>query len=466
MDDGVPTANIIIFAALLLIDMFFYGFDSAIHNLNFKDTAKKADDKNKRAKRLSAIMTRPEQYVNTVQLIITLINLVMGVFFLNNLFAMAHRAVDTQVYTRLTVASPGGLLVGRSITVILATAVFMYVLLTFGVLIPKKLAAKAPDKWAYSGINIVFYMNKFLSPLTSLISSTARIILRIFGIRAEEEKGVVTEEEIITMVNEGHEQGVLLAAEAEMITNIFEFADKEARDIMTHRNHITAIDKTTSLSDAIDFMLRESKSRFPVYEENIDVIIGILHFRDAMRAHVSEDQLYQPICEIDGLVREAVFIPETKNVNVLFQYMQQTKTQMAVVVDEYGQTAGIVAMEDILEEIVGNIMDEYDEDEGYIAETGNEDEYIIEGKTPLEELEERFHISFEEEEFDTLNGFLISKIDKIPDENEDFEIDVDGYNFRIIKVENKMIHSVLVTKLKDQKDEESKIEEVAPAGEE
>lgn len=263
-------------------------------------------------------------------------------------------------------------------------------------------------------------------------------------------------EEIISMVNEGHEQGVLLDTEAEMITNIFEFGDKEAHDIMTNRKNILAIDNETLLDDAISQMLEAGKSRFPVYNENIDNIVGILHFRDAILAQRKEENLQRKIKDISGLVREAMFVPETKNIADLFRTMQRLKTQMVIVVDEYGQTKGILAMEDILEEIVGNIMDEYDKDEEHIEETGNKDEYIIEGITPLEELEERFHISFHEEEFDTLNGFLISKMDRIPEENEDFSITVDGYNFKILSVEHKMIKSVLVTKVEEEKHEEEK----------
>ena len=169
----------------------------------------------------------------------------------------------------------------------------------------------------------------------------------------------------------------------------------------------------------------------------------------------------RPVRDIPGLLREPVFIPETKNIDALFQMMQSSKTQMVIVVDEYGQTAGLLAMEDILEEIVGNILDEYDEDEKHIEATANEDEYIIEGKTPLEELEERFHITFDEEEFETLNGFLIAKLDKIPEEDEEFEVDVDGYRFRILTVENKMIQSVLVSKIKETgMDKEGEAEDV------
>lgn len=253
-------------------------------------------------------------------------------------------------------------------------------------------------------------------------------------------------EEIISMVNEGHEQGVFQAAEAEMITNIFEFGDKEAKDIMTNRKNILAIDQDMLLADAISQMLEAGKSRFPVYHETIDEIVGILHFRDAIVADRQPGNSEKPIGHIRGLLREAMVVPETKNIASLFRTMQRTKTQMVIVVDEYGQTKGILAMEDILEEIVGNIQDEYDEDEQYIEETGNKDEYIIDGITPLEELEERFSISFHEEEFETLNGFMISRMDRIPEENEEFSVDVDGYSFKILAVEHKMIKSVLVTK--------------------
>lgn len=436
MDDGGPTASYIIFFALLLVDMLFYGFGAAVKELNAKELSEQFEESgSKKAKRLYKIAVRPEQYINTVQFVVSLINLIMGGFF-------------WKVYD--------------SVPFILSGALLLYILLTFGVLIPKRLGARYAEKWAFACINPIYYVTMIFLPVTGLISVTAKGVLMLFGIRGKEESEDVTEEEIISMVNEGHEQGVLLATEAEMITNIFEFGDKEAQDIMTHRKNILAIDRNMTLEDALDFMLSESKSRFPVFEENIDNIIGILHFRDAMRAHREEGNLLLSVGDIEGLIREPVFVPETKNIDDLFQNMQHTKTQMVIVVDEYGQTTGLIAMEDILEEIVGNIMDEYDEDEAHIEETENADEYIIEGITPLEELEERFDISFHENEFDTLNGFMISKMDKIPEENEEFSITVDGYEFKIISVENRMIKSVLVTRLPEKKniaDEDKQIKE-------
>lgn len=281
-----------------------------------------------------------------------------------------------------------------------------------------------------------------------LLYITERVVTFFFERRLAKK---AAEDEILSMVNEGHEQGYIEASEAEMITNIFEFGDKKAQDIMTDRSNIVAIDASMKLEDAISFMLSENNSRFPVYEENLDHIIGILHLKDALRIRNQKSTGKRMVGELDGLLREAKFIPETRKLDSLFQTMQSTNLQMVIVIDEYGQTSGLVAMEDILEEIVGNIMDEYDEEEGHIEEKGK-NKYIIEGMTPLEELEKRFQISFDENDFETINGFLISKMEKIPDKKDRFDITIDGYNFKVLSVENKMIQKVLVTKL--QKDKE------------
>ena len=457
-DDGGPTAIIIIFFVLLLIDVLFYGFGEAAKGLNAKDLSDQIteSENSKKRKRLYKIAVSPSQYINTVQLVVTLVNLVMGAFFLRVFGKAMESALEEGMAEWMqNMSLPPGLLSGAAF--LLAGALLLYILLTFGVMIPKKLGAKYCTGWAFTCINPIFYLTRILSPITGLVSVTSRMVLQIFGIHADRDKDDLTEEEIIYMVNEGHEQGVLMASEAEMITKIFEFGDKEAQDIMTQRNNILAIDKTTPLKEAVDYMLSESKSRFPVYDENIDNITGILHFRDVVRAQRegNPEDMNRPVGEIPGLLREAMFVPETKNIDALFETMQHSKTQMVMVVDEYGQTRGLIAMEDILEEIVGNIMDEYDEDEAHIEETENANEYLIDGITPLDELEEKFDISFHEEEFETLNGFMISKMDKIPEEDEEFSINVEGYEFRILQVENRMIKSVLVTKLPEKNKKES-----------
>lgn len=459
-DDSGPTASIILFLVLILIDVFFYGFSMAVTNLNEKEIEKRAEeDKDKKSKRLLKIIKNPSVYMDTMQLVVNLNNVVMGAFYLGIWLRTVTQALNTLTQKIGPLAQLPTVVIVAAATVIVLL-VFLYILLTFGVLLPQKIAARIPEKWAYACITPVTVVMGLLRPLTGLVTATAKGILFVFGVRENKNENDVTEEEIIDMVNEGHEQGIIQASEAEMISNIFEFGDKEAQDIMTHRNNIDAIDGSIMLQDAITYMLEGANSRYPVYEENIDHIVGILHLKDAMRFHREDEKLNSPVVQLTELLREPYFVPQTKNIDELFREMQQKKLQMVVVVDEYGQTDGLVAMEDILEEIVGNIQDEYDEDKEYIEERG-EDEYVIEGTTPLEELEDRFGIRFDSEEFETLNGYLISKMDKIPEPDEEFDVDCAGYNFKILSVENKVISSVLVTKLPEETTEdESVLEEL------
>ena len=257
----------------------------------------------------------------------------------------------------------------------------------------------------------------------------------------------VTEEEIRSMVREGHEQGTILASEAEMIHNIFEFDDKEVKDIMTHRKNIVALDGEESLEKALTFMLEENKSRFPVYEEDIDNIVGILHIRDAMQSYLDGPARKKPVHDLKDAIRPAGFIPETKAIDKLFQQMQQDKSHMVIVLDEYGQTSGIVTMEDIVEEIVGNIQDEYDEEEELIIKQAD-GTYIVDGMTQLEDLEELLGISFNEEDYDTINGYLIDCLDRIPSEDEECQVEFGGYLFHVLSVDNNTIRKVLVSRTK------------------
>lgn len=255
----------------------------------------------------------------------------------------------------------------------------------------------------------------------------------------------VTEEEIISMVKEGHEQGVLQESEAEMIHNIFAFDDKEAKDIMTHRKNMVALSGDLSYTDAVVEMHETSRSRYPVYVDNIDHIIGILHIKDAFSFAQRNEIFRTSIKDIPGLIRDVDFIPETMKINELFQTMQSVKNHMVVVVDEYGQTSGLVAMEDILEEIVGNIEDEHDQEEEFVQQ--NEDgSYIMDGLIEFEEAVELLEIPVQEESFDTLNGLLVSLLDKIPSDGETAVIHAYGYEFSIRRVENKLIREVVVRK--------------------
>ena len=447
MDDGVASSSSFVwFIILLLLEMLFYSFDSAFqyrkeaeHGDEEKDETGGPDRKQVRLDYLTSHMT---QYTSAIQLGIVTVNILFGALYLYQL-----NSYFSYLVYRAAVNSIGNLFgwhikLFAVITAVLVTFVLLYIIVTFGVSIPRKVTSRNPERWFRLFITPVYYYVRITAPLTALISVTAGGILRIFGIKGAGRRTDVTEEKILSMVNVGHEQGILEANEAEMINNIFEYGDKEAKDIMVNRNNMVGIESTMTLQEAAAFIVDAHNSRFPVYDGTIDHIIGILHLKDVMRMQMNSRMKSRPIGKIKGLLREPRFITEKRKIDDLLRVMRSEKIQMVIVVDEYGQTAGLVALEDILEEIVGNIEDEYDEEASYIVKK-DIDSYVIQGKMPLEELEDQLKISFDEEPFDTVNGFVISRLEHIPEEGEDFEFEYEGYVFRILEVKDRMIQSVL-----------------------
>lgn len=447
MDDTLWNVSAALFFVLLAVEVIYYGFGSALQNLNLSKVKEDAEENhNKKSIQLLQLAENPQKYINTVQLLVTCIQLVIGGYFIRVFQNAIHRPVFSLLEKYETAAS--------IVSLLISGFVMLFVILVFGVMVPKKIGMKYAGGWAYTFIRPILFVNKLLSPVTGLMNATSNLVVRIFGIKPGEEEGDVTEEEILSMVNEGHEQGVLRASEAEMITNIFEFSDKEAKEIMTHRSNMIGIDGNMSLKEAVGFMLSEANSRYPVYIENFDHIIGIIHLKDACRMLENGKDGGKPIKNVRGLIREANFIPETRKIDVLFKNMQLIKTHVVIVIDEYGQTSGLITMEDILEEIVGNIFDEYDDEEVFIKQKG-EDCYEIDGLTPLDELGEELGIDFSGEEYETLNGLMVSYLERIPEDNEEFDMNYDGYNFKVLAVENKTIKRVLVSKNPEKQEGEN-----------
>lgn len=259
----------------------------------------------------------------------------------------------------------------------------------------------------------------------------------------ERQSADVTEEEIISMVHEGQEQGVLLANEVEMIHNIFEFGDKEAKDIMTPRVNLLAIDGNISYTDMVSYLIETGRSRYPVYLDDVDNIIGVLHIKDAFSFSKRNELFRTSIKDIPGLLKDAEFIPETMNINTLFTKMQSKKNHLVIVVDEYGQTSGIVAMEDVLEEIVGNIEDEHDQEESFVKEA-SDGSIHVDGMMEFGELVEMLSLPIEKDEFETLNGFLIPLVGKILNDGQTASVSAFGYIFDIESVEDKVIRKVVI----------------------
>lgn len=242
------------------------------------------------------------------------------------------------------------------------------------------------------------------------------------------------------------EDGELQKEAAGLIRNIIRYLDKDAKDIMTHRRNIVAIDGEEKLEDALKFMLEESYSRFPIFKEGIDEIIGFMHLREAMTCYLNKELRQVPVKELKDYIRPVTFIPETKSIDTLFKEMQAGKSHIAIVIDEYGQTAGLVALEDILEEIVGNILDEYDEEEEEILPQAD-GSLFVRGMVDLERLEDRISVALKKEEYETLNGFLIAQLDRIPGEDEMCVVEYEGYRFTVLEVNDNTIQRVKIEKL-------------------
>ena len=435
MDGSSPLLEIIWFAVLFIFNIIVYGYSAAIQNISEVQLEEIGDRNGKLRDKIIRIIEDPHKFINTVQ----------SLSMLMNIFAGAYELKLLHYYIRYADWNISGAMQLRLIQILMFTVIaflMVFLLLTFSVLLPKRIGNKHPVSFAVSLTNITYIIMILLTPLTFMVHVTSGALLKIFGMDVKEPEDNVTEEDIISVIHEGHEQGVLLASEAEMINNIVGFGDKEAKDIMTHRKSIAAVNAEMTLTEAAGYILDENNSRFPVFEGDIDNIIGIVTLRDVMVEFQQGIHSDRNIREIPGLIRAATFIPETRKINVLFKNMQSEKIHMAIVVDEYGQTSGIVAMEDILEEIVGNILDEYDEEEMNIIHR-EDGSFVVSGLSSLEDISDATGIKYDEE-YDTLNGYLTSKFERILSNDERPEITVDGVTYKILYVQNRMISSVQI----------------------
>ena len=435
MEDGYPIVGIVIVLLLLVLKAIISYGARAIEQINEVTVRKRAEDGDEKSKVLLGFIENPDKYMNAIEVILTTTSVLVGYICAGDFSKMIRNIRFSEQFG-----------MPEEITRVVWTVVFEFVVLFISILLgdvlPKKLALRDSNRSAYGISNVVQFFIRLVTPFAFLIEKTTNLILRLCHIKPEDLEDNVTEDEIMSMVNEGQEQGVLASNEAEMISNIIEFDEKEVKDIMTHRKKIVAIDSNQTVEQALRFMLEESYSRFPLYEDDIDNIIGILHVKDVTRCYMSPKFKNKSLRLI---ARKPYFVPDTQNIDVLFNDMQLKKIHMAIAVDEYGQTAGLVAMEDILEEIVGNILDEYDEDEKLIIKQG-EGQYLIKGLAGLDDIEDTLGIEIEEEDFDTLNGLLTSLLNRIPSEGEHISVSYAGYLFEILDVKNKMIRFVRVTK--------------------
>ena len=417
--------QILVLIILILLNAFFAATEIAFISLNDAKIEKRAKDGDKKAKQIEKMLKEPSKFLATIQIGITLAG------FLSSAFA--SDAFADKLAPMLENIFPIGISVWKGISIVIITIILSYFTLVFGELVPKRIAMKNHEKVANLTIGIVRFISIITAPFVKLLTVSTNFVSKIFGVNENEEE-TVTEEEIRMMVDVGEEKGTIEEEEKELINNVFEFNDITVSEIMTHRTDMYAININDNIMEMLNELDEYKYSRIPIYEETIDDIKGILYIKDLFK-YIS---IGQKNINIRDVMREAYFVSQHKMINDLFKEMQKNKKQMAIVLDEYGGTAGIVTMEDIIEELVGNIFDEYDEVENEYEKI-DENTYRLSGSISICDLKKILNVEIPDGDYDTLSGYLVELLDRIPNDDEKPIIETEQVTYKIEEYEDKRI---------------------------
>lgn len=428
MDPDSMIPHLAILLVLILINAFFAMSEIAIVTFNDNKLKKMAEDGNKRAGTLVKMVEEPSKFLSTIQIGVTLSGFLASA-------AAADQFADPFAQLLLPFMPYAA---AESIALVVITLLLSYVTLVLGELVPKRIAMHYPEKISLMVapvIQLVFLISK---PFVAVLSFSTNLILKLFHIDPNSQPEQVTEEEIRMMVDVGNEEGSIEKDEADMIDNIFEFDDITAQDVMTHRTDVAAIENTATVMEVIHLAIEEGYSRIPVYEEDIDNIVGIVYAKDMLQCitETAEQMSAQPITPF---IRKALFVPESNRCADLFKTFKEKKMQIAIVVDEYGGTSGIVTMEDLLESIVGNMQDEYDhEEEEYQKLSDNI--FTLDGSMSLPDVEELLGTEVDpDEDYDTISGFITDRLDRIPAKDEHPTVRIGNIEFKVLQTDERRI---------------------------
>lgn len=425
-------SQLIFLVILILLNAYFAATEIAFISLNDAKIEKQAKEGNKKAKQIQKMLKNPSKFLATIQIGITLAG------FLSSAFA-SDTFADLLAPTLNKLIPVLGINTSRNISIIIITMILSFFTLVFGELVPKRLAMKYYEKISYSTVRSIKGISVITAPFVKLLTWATNVVSKVFGV-SEQEEEIVTEEEIKMMVDQGEEKGSIEEAEKELINNVFNFNDIVASEIMIHRTDIYAIEINQNLYDILDEIDEYKYSRIPVYEDTIDNIKGILYLKDVLKLVSMKKEI-----KVKDILRDAHFVPESKPIDEIFKELQIGKKQMAIVLDEYGGTAGLLTMEDILEELVGNIFDEYDEEEIEYKKI-DDNTYLIEGSVSLYELKKILDVELPEGDYDTLSGYLIEKLGRIPKEEEHPIVEDENLTYKIEQYEDKRIQWIKVCK--------------------
>ena len=426
-------SQIFVLFILILLNAYFAASEMAFISLNDAKIERQAKEGNKKAKQIEKMLKEPSKFLATIQIGITLAGFLSSAFA-SDAFADILAPTLNNIFPAVSVETFKG------ISIVIITIILSFFTLVFGELVPKRIAMKYYEKISYASIGIIHFISIIASPFVKILTRTTNLVSKLFGI-SENEEEIVTEEEIKMLIDEGEEKGTIEQEEKEMINNIFEFNDITASEVMTHRTDIFAIDINSELEDILKQLDDYKYSRVPVYDETIDNIEGILFVKDLLKYFRTKKVL-----KIKNIMREAYFVSENKPINELFKDLQRNKMQMAIVIDEYGGTAGLVTMEDLLEEIVGNIFDEYDDVE-HEFEKIDDNTFLISGSVSIYELKKILGIEVPEGDYETLSGYLLETLGRVPEDNETPIIETRNVTYKIEQYEDKRILWVKACKL-------------------
>ena len=425
--------QVVLLLALIFLNAFFAASEIAIISLNDAKLHKMAEEGHKKAQQVLKLTADSSNFLATIQIGVTLAG------FLTSATAAQSLAEPlARWFVGLIPALQPFLGTVQGASVVVVTLIMSYFSLVLGELVPKRIAMQKAEALSFKVIGILRVVATVTKPFVKLLSFSTNVVVRLFGMDPHADEENVTEEEIRMMVDVGEEKGVIEGVQKDMINNIFEFDDIAAEDIMTPRTDVAALEADDGIAEALRIGVDEGYSRLPVYEEDIDQIIGVLYIKDLL-PYVG--QTIPADVSLRHLVREPYFVPGTKRCGDLFSEMTEKHMQMSIVVDEYGGFAGIVTMEDLLESIVGNIQDEFDHEEEEVTRL-SDTSFDIDGSLDVEELDELLNIQLPQGEYDTVAGFLMDQLGRIPAEDEQPQVQFENVLFTITQVEDRRIERV------------------------
>ena len=426
-------SQLIILVILIALNAFFAATEIAFISLNDAKIEKQAKEGNKKAKQIEKMIKTPSKFLATIQIGITLAGFLSSAFASD---AFAEKLAPV-LYEIMPFISFG---VWKSISIIIITIILSFFTLVFGELVPKRFAMKYYEKISFATIGIIRAIAFITSPFVKFLTVVTNRVSKLFGVGENEEESV-TEEEIKMMVNQGEEKGTIEEEEKELINNVFKFNDITVSEIMRHRKDIFAVDINISNEELLQELSREEYrySRIPVYDETIDEIKGILYVKDVLK------NINKKTFKVKNVVKDAYFISQNRLINEVFKELQKNKKQIAIIVDEYGGTAGLITMEDILEELVGDIYDEYDKEEKEYEQI-DPNTYLLSGSMTIYDVNKLLNAKIPEGDYDTISGYLQDKLGRIPEEEEKPVVDTETVTYKIEEYEDKRIFKIKACK--------------------